>query len=116
MAAGTAATLQPVRGKERILLVEDEEAQRKSLAHGLERLGYQVTARADGRSAVTFFKKDPAAFDVVITDQIMPRNDGPGAGLGAHEGPSGHSDYPVHRLQREGQRRDRRGNAESRIS
>jgi CheY-like chemotaxis protein len=76
MAAGTAATLQPVRGEERILLVEDEEAQRRSLAHGLERLGYQVTALADGRSALAFFKKDPDAFDVVITDQIMPHMTG----------------------------------------
>ena len=35
-------------GRERILLVEDEESQRTSLTRGLERLGYSVTARPTG--------------------------------------------------------------------
>jgi PAS domain S-box-containing protein len=64
------------RGQDRILLVEDEKAQRESVERGLEHLGYRVTARADGRSALTAFKKDPAAFDLVITDQIMPKMTG----------------------------------------
>ena len=49
-----------------ILLVEDEKAQREGLAQGLGHLGYRVTARADGRSGLTAFKKDPAAFDLVF--------------------------------------------------
>jgi len=67
---------EPARGGERILLVEDEETQRTSLARGLGRLGYHVTARADGRSALDEFRKDPEAYDLVITDQTMPRMTG----------------------------------------
>jgi len=71
-----AKTLPPVGGRERVLLVEDEAAQRKSLAESLNRLGYRVTDRANGRSALSIFRKDPKAFDVVITDQAMPRMSG----------------------------------------
>jgi PAS domain S-box-containing protein len=62
----------PAGGRERILLVEDEPAQRESLSRSLERLGYRITARAAGRTALAAFRKEPAAFDVVITDQTMP--------------------------------------------
>lgn len=75
-AVGAEPAPQPVRGRARILVVEDEEAQRTSLARGLERLGYGVTAEPDGRSALAAFRKDPGAFDLVITDQIMPRMSG----------------------------------------
>ena len=76
LSAETAQPLQPVRGHERILLVEDEATQRASLARSLTRLGYRVTARAAGRSALTAFRRDPRAFDLVITDQSMPRMSG----------------------------------------
>jgi PAS domain S-box-containing protein len=75
-AARTGPAPQPARGQARILVVEDEEAQRTSLARGLERLGYGVAAEPDGRSALAAFRKDPDAFDLVITDQIMPRMSG----------------------------------------
>jgi PAS domain S-box-containing protein len=76
LATGSAEPLQPARGRERILLIEDEAAQRTSLTRGLERLGYKVTARADGRTALAAFRKKPSAFDLVITDQIMPKMSG----------------------------------------
>ena len=57
---------------ERILLVEDEQGQRASLTRSLTKMGYRVVARASGRSALGLFRKDPEAFDVVVTDQIMP--------------------------------------------
>jgi PAS domain S-box-containing protein len=66
----------PAGGRERILLVEDEAGQRTSLARSLERLGYTVTARAAGRTALAAFRKDPAAFDLVVTDQTMPKMTG----------------------------------------
>ena len=75
-AAGVEPPVQAVGGRERILLVEDEETQRTSLARGLEHLGYKITAAADGRSALAKFRKDPRAFDLVVTDQIMPRMSG----------------------------------------
>ena len=63
-------------GSERILLVDDDPAQLKGLARMLERFGYKVTARTSGRTASTAFKKDPSAFDLIITDQTMPRMSG----------------------------------------
>ncbi|OGD19983.1 MAG: hypothetical protein A2W03_16050 [Candidatus Aminicenantes bacterium RBG_16_63_16] len=62
-----------VGGKERILLVDDEEDQVRSAKHLLEKLGYRVTARKDSRTALSVFETTPEAFDLVITDQIMPR-------------------------------------------
>ena len=38
----------------------------------LERLGYKVTATTDPAEALEIFASNPAAFDLVITDQSMP--------------------------------------------
>ncbi len=62
-----------VRGSERILLVDDEEALALSLQAMLERLGYKVTVRTGGPEALALFREDPGRFDLVITDQTMPR-------------------------------------------
>jgi len=72
----TTVPLEPVRGNERILLVEDEADQRNSLAQALEALGYNVSTSPEGSSALAIFRKNPGAFDVVVTDQIMPRMNG----------------------------------------
>jgi two-component system cell cycle sensor histidine kinase/response regulator CckA len=61
---------------ERILLAEDEDTQRESLVRMLERLGYAVTNLADGAAALEEFRKDPQAYDLVITDQSMPKMSG----------------------------------------
>jgi PAS domain S-box-containing protein len=59
-------------GKERILFIDDEEAQARSGRHLLERLGYDVTTRTDSLEALEVFRSQPDAFDLVITDQRMP--------------------------------------------
>ena len=38
----------------------------------LERLGYQVVGQTDARKALEMFRRRPQAFDMVITDQMMP--------------------------------------------
>jgi CheY-like chemotaxis protein len=38
----------------------------------IEFLGYRVTARVNSLEALTLFQKDPYAFDLVITDLVMP--------------------------------------------
>jgi PAS domain S-box-containing protein len=63
-------------GKERILLIDDEEIQIRSLQPVLERLGYQVTAMSDAVDSLEIFKRRPDAFDLVITDQTMPHMTG----------------------------------------
>jgi PAS domain S-box-containing protein len=63
-------------GKERILVVEDEEAQLESYRNALQKLGYEVVARTSSAAALADFRSDPDAFDLVITDQAMPQMTG----------------------------------------
>jgi two-component system response regulator PilR (NtrC family) len=57
-----------------ILLVEDEQMLRESLAELLRDEGYQVTLAANGREGYEQLVKQP--FDLVITDMRMPEMDG----------------------------------------
>ena len=63
-------------GSGRILLVDDEKAIVDMEQQILERLGYQVTARTSSLEALETFKARPNIFDLVITDQTMPRMTG----------------------------------------
>ncbi len=69
--AATRAEALPV-GKERILYVDDEVFQTDMLTHMLGLLGYKVQSCNDGNQAVELFEMAPEAFDLVITDMIMP--------------------------------------------
>jgi len=60
-------------GKERVLLVDDEIALSDMAACMLENLGYHVTAATDSGEAFELFRSNPHRFDLVITDQTMPR-------------------------------------------
>ena len=62
-----------IRGKERILLVEDDEMLAATTQSMLEHLGYQVMLKRDGMAAKDAFTADCNAFDLLITDQVMPR-------------------------------------------
>ncbi len=59
-------------GTERVLFVDDEPMLGEFVRVALERLGYTVTAYAAGPAALERFRRNPAAFDLLITDQIMP--------------------------------------------
>ncbi len=58
----------------RLLVVDDEETQRLMLRNILGRAGYDVETAGEGREALDAL--DRAAFDLVLTDQRMPRFDG----------------------------------------
>ena len=60
-------------GKESILFVDDEEMLAEWGQAMLERLGYAVTALTDSTEALKLFSSDPSRFDLVITDQTMPK-------------------------------------------
>jgi len=75
-AAETLAAPAAETGSERILLVDDDAVQLKSLARMLGKLGYKVSAYPSGRTAAAAFKRKPDAFDLVVTDQTMPRMTG----------------------------------------
>jgi len=67
----------PVKGgKERILLVDDEEQIVRMSQQMLERLGYQVTARTSSIETLEAFRAAPDKFDLVITDTTMPNMTG----------------------------------------
>jgi CheY-like chemotaxis protein len=59
----------------RILVVDDHELGRKSLARLLAVLGYEVTSAKDGESAIDLMERDPS-FDYVLTDLRLPDLDG----------------------------------------
>jgi CheY-like chemotaxis protein len=59
-----------------VLLVEDERAVRSTTQRILERAGYRVAATGDGEEAWRLLEEHPDAYDVVVTDLIMPRLSG----------------------------------------
>ena len=63
-------------GTERILFVDDEELLVELAGDVLEKLGYRVTALTDSIEALNLFSSDPGSFDLVITDQTMPKMTG----------------------------------------
>jgi len=58
----------------RILLVDDDDMSRQAVHRMLERAGFTVESTGDGRRAIETYQ--PGAFDLVITDLIMPEIDG----------------------------------------
>jgi signal transduction histidine kinase/ActR/RegA family two-component response regulator len=59
-------------GRERILLVDDEEYIIKMMKEMIERLGYRISAYTSSRIAYDEFRMNPYEYDLVITDQTMP--------------------------------------------
>jgi CheY-like chemotaxis protein len=64
--------VRPETGAERVLVVDDEPALVKMLDRGLTGLGCVVTTATDPIAAWQLIERDPAAFDIVISDQLMP--------------------------------------------
>ena len=58
----------------RILVVDDEVQIRTMLTHMLEQEGYAVQVAENGEEGLDFVRR--LAFDLVITDMIMPVKDG----------------------------------------
>ncbi len=59
-------------GSENILIVDDEKQVAKITGLSLGRLGYNVTTLTSSLEALEFFRSNPDAFDLVITDMTMP--------------------------------------------
>lgn len=57
----------------RILVVDDEPMIRDVLEMLLRRRGYQVTACSDGGIALETMRSTPGGYDLVLTDNTMPR-------------------------------------------
>ncbi|MGV8059616.1 MAG: PAS domain S-box protein [Smithellaceae bacterium] len=63
-------------GSERILFIDDEIVITDLYKNMLERLGYKVDTTYNAIEALDLFRKDPKRFDLIITDQTMPKMTG----------------------------------------
>jgi two-component system cell cycle sensor histidine kinase/response regulator CckA len=71
------------RGRERLLIVDDEPSVRRSMARLLASLGYAVETAADGSEALAALHA--SARDLVLTDLSMPRMTGEELAHAIHE-------------------------------
>lgn len=65
-----------LKGKETILLIDDEEVIRELGKEVLEQLGYKVLLAEDGVEAMKIYKKNADQIDLVILDIVMPKAGG----------------------------------------
>ena len=63
----------PKGGSARILFVDDEAALVDLAVKTLEPYGYRVTGMSDSARALDAFTSDPDGFDLIVTDQTMPK-------------------------------------------
>jgi len=70
------SSLEGDEGVGHILIVEDEEDLAKLYKEYLELAGYETTLFNNGLSALSAFKEDPGRFDLVLTDNSMPKMTG----------------------------------------
>ena len=60
----------------RILLVDDEYSIAQVYKYALERIGVDVDAFVEPDKALSAFRADPGAYDLVLTDYVMPEKSG----------------------------------------
>lgn len=63
-------------GRERVLLVDDEQVVRNLAERILTRAGYKVFACENGEEAVAFYRAAFSSIDLVLLDMVMPRLNG----------------------------------------
>jgi PAS domain S-box-containing protein len=64
------------RGKETIIVADDEEGVRAWIARILGDLGYSVLQARDGEEALRLFTENQTEVRLVLTNLVMPRDDG----------------------------------------
>lgn len=71
--ASLSAPVQPITGgTERLLFVEDDVELAVLYRDALDQLGYVTTMCSNSIDALHLFQEQPDAFDVIITDHVMP--------------------------------------------
>jgi DNA-binding NtrC family response regulator len=75
--ARPAAVVAPAwRGKGTVLVVDDEETMRSTVARMMRLMGLDPVLAVDGREAVEIFRAQPERFALVLLDLTMPHMDG----------------------------------------
>jgi CheY-like chemotaxis protein len=74
--ADTAAESKRAEGRERVLVVDDEELVRMVIKAVLTYRGYQVSEATDGEDAIQKYQDAQPAFDLVLMDLHMPKLNG----------------------------------------
>ncbi len=74
----TAKVTRDLSGMSTVLLVEDEDAVRAFAARALRNKGYEVHEAPSGETALEIIKEKGDSLDILVTDVVMPRLDGPG--------------------------------------
>ncbi|MDR2723774.1 MAG: response regulator [Holosporaceae bacterium] len=69
--------VQDLTGEGTILLVEDEDAVRLFSTRALREKGYRVIESSSGEEALEIINKRTDNIDLIITDVVMPKMDGP---------------------------------------
>jgi PAS domain S-box-containing protein len=64
------------KGEERVLVVDDDAVQMRSIQSALQRIGYRVVGKTDPRDALEAFRAGAHDYDLVITDDDMPELSG----------------------------------------
>lgn len=64
-------------GSGTILLVEDEDAVRMFSARALRDKGYRVIEASNGEAALEYIRKGAGDIDLIVSDVVMPKMDGP---------------------------------------
>jgi two-component system, cell cycle sensor histidine kinase and response regulator CckA len=77
-APGETGAPKDLSGSGTVLLVEDEDPVRLFSARALKNKGYHVIEAKSGEQALEIMAKGEARIDLVVTDVVMPKLDGPG--------------------------------------
>ena len=75
--AATREAVRDLTGVGRILLVEDEDPVRVFSARALRNKGYEVLEARSGDQALEHLAADERGIDLLVTDVVMPKMDGP---------------------------------------
>jgi PAS domain S-box-containing protein len=74
--AEEAVPQEQLSGHERVLVVDDDPDLAEALKVGLHRYGYDVLSLTDPADALRVFSEEPERWDLVVSDQVMPRMTG----------------------------------------
>ena len=66
----------PLRGNERILIIDDEDALRNLLKISLESQGYKTFSAINGLEALKIYREENQQIDLLIVDMVMPKMGG----------------------------------------